>query len=458
MSVDFTTPKIRGASALITFLNPVFAAVRATFKLCARCDHLSHVESELIRLHGESYQVFVTPTTTTTTTTTTPTVVPESPDWISSTFTPSATSMSAETVYTGNRDHRYRYRVSGSTTDQYSDEDTSTGFSTHGLGLSGLISDTEYQIWPQSRDSSTGPWYDMAGPFSEATEALGGWVSIIDSDWQTTGIDRSTLSSDWTGDSGFVSDSGNTDAYKVVIPYDENYGVSKYIESLPAYSQDVEFRFRMLVPAGFGAYWKQQDANIKLPGLCGKVSTLNGGYGGSQGTHLDNIYRAPSARKQIQRPSSSYQDLALGKEKYWQGSTNGPKANNSQGVPKYNGDSKWDSANGSISGANIRSATEGGWVDIRQRMVMNTPNNADGAIYNYIDGLDGYIETGIEWVKPFPNWQQFMTDGKLVDWTSANEMMQVYRPWFDVYHGGGDKVTAGDLVLFFRDFQYKVNA
>ena len=382
--------------------------------------------------------------------------IPVSSDWISTTFGTNTSSLiDATTSYTVQRDHRYRYRENGTTTDLYTVEDTSTNFATHSLDVSGLSPDTTYQIWPQSRDDASSPWVDMAGPFTQSTSAapaVTSWTLINDSDWTTTGVNNSSISSDWTGSNGFVSDAGSTDGHRVRISQGDNYGVSKYFEGLPANSQDVEFRYRVFIPADYRSYWQTTDAHIKQSGICGKVSAENGGFGGSANTHLLPIYRAWSARGLLDRFF-----LRHGGEQYWQGSTNGPNGTNANGQDLYNGDAWWDSSNGTYSGG-AEELIAGQWNEVHQRIVMNTPNNADGAMYNYVNGNDGYIETGIEWVKPYPNWAADQSAGLISGWTSENEMLQIFRLWFDVYHGGSAKASAGDLYMFYRQFEYKVNA
>lgn len=288
-----------------------------------------------------------------------------------------------------------------------------------------------------------------------------GWQTIHDSNWTTlSAYSTKEYSTDFTGEADFLDDNGETDAYKVTVNQDTgqagaNYGATEIFE-LTGRPQEVEMKFKFFVPTTHSTYWASSDSNMKMPGLSGKASNLNGGYGGSQNSYLLKQYRAPSARLQLHRPDPTF-GLALGGEKYWQGSTNSADGGPTPGEGfRAFGDTFWVDDTDSASAAD--KVPVGQWIDVYQRMKINTPGNADGELEVMWNNKvsERTYETGIEWVTAFPGYEEFMEDNKLVAWQDAEEMFQIQRVWFDVYHGGNSKSTPGPLVLYFRDFQYQV--
>ncbi len=273
---------------------------------------------------------------------------------------------------------------------------------------------------------ATLPTYSFGGAYPICTVAPlpePDFIPIEASDW-SGGSSAATLqhSTDWSGVSGFLADNGATDAHLVSIGQDGNNGANE-VFNLPDGVKELISRYRIFIPAGQSS-WNAGDSNLKLPGPAGDVSAANGGYGGSQSSTRPHSDRAWSARQQLSRPDSH----AMGMELYWQGSSN------SSGGNEF-GDTEWYSGSGAIGGA--LALTPGTWSEVTVHIKMNDHNVPNGFIRTYLDGNLGFAKENFEWSK-------------------AEDMLNVDRFWFDVYHGGGAKVSPGNLNVFFRGFEYKI--
>ncbi len=168
---------------------------------------------------------------------------------------------------------------------------------------------------------------------------------------------------------------------------------------------------------------------MKLPGLAGPISSANGGFGGSQLSNRPNSDRAWSIRQLLHRPHSKYKSLAMGMEHYWQGSSHLSKGN-------YYGDPQWYKSDGQSINESL-AAVPGKWVEVKVHVKVNDHNVANGFLRTYLDGKPGYTKENFEWSK-------------------AADMLTINHLWFCVYHGGLAKKSDGQIVLFFRQFEYQI--
>ena len=249
------------------------------------------------------------------------------------------------------------------------------------------------------------------------------WTTVQDSDWGSSHPQSDVeYRASWSAP-GFVQDAGASDAWRVRVGQNENYGASEFVE-LAGRPKEVWMRYRVLIPTNSIQVWRASDGAIKMPGLAGDVSAANGGYGGSQNSNRPHSQRAWSARQLLSKPTN----YVYGMELYWQGSTN-----NNDG-DEY-GDTEWYSPNGSF-GAGL-SLTPGVWGEVEVRVRMNDVGQSNGFIETFLDGVPGYSKRNMEWTK-------------------AQDMLLVRRVWFQVYHGGSAKSSPGELSLYFRSFAYRI--
>ena len=279
------------------------------------------------------------------------------------------------------------------------------------------------------------PALAQPGPEVAAPQpAPDGWVSIDSDDWTDMHPEAAaTHADDWRGRHGFVPDDGATDAWGMHVDQGGAHMASQR-HALPPGTVEAELRYRILLPEGQERVWGAQDSNIKLPGLAGPVSAENGGYGGSRDTPLAHAMRAPSARQMLGRPGTGYDEYALGMELYGGFSENRSDDPGEHGR-KY-GETRWYSSSGS-SPNGARCLTPGRWAEVGVHVRVNTPGRADGLIRTTLDGEPGYEREGLRW-------------------TDNEGLAHLAWVWFNVYHGGSRKRTAGRLHLLLSGFAYRV--
>lgn len=307
-------------------------------------------------------------------------------------------------------------------------EFASHNYSIH--SVTALSPETSYtmRITPVGESSETVSFSTLVQSVSS-----GVFSAIPDNQWIVENSnDTSTLSSNWSSQNGFVSDGGSTDAWRVQVGQNDNYGGSRIWESMPTGTKELRFRYRVLFPSNYESFWKESDANMKMPGVTGPVSGANGGFGGSQNSSLAHDQRAWSLRQQTHRPHSSFTSLAMGMEVYWQGSSN---PGTSDPFDNEFGDTEWYSSSGAISGALALNA--GQWSEITIHVKMNDPGVANGEFFTFLNGEAGYSMTNFEWTK-------------------NTSFLNVTRLWMDTYHGGGSKGSSGTLSIFLRKFEVDI--
>ena len=354
-------------------------------------------------------------------------VVTESPDWIDTTFgEPLATSISAITVYEQDRDHRYRYRAAGSTVDQYSVEDTSTNHATHTLGLSGLIAETSYDIWPQSRDSSAGDWYDMAGPFNEVTAAVS--TSTAVQVFNSTNLVEINSDEDVTfastySDAGYTEPpSGPGEVMRTIVGAGDNRGSSRvgYLEGDDVIDAELSFEHLMLADG-------PTSGNFKWFGLAGE--TDGGGNGGQGGSDTDGT-NAWSARGEFNYTNTASSDwwLTTGSEIYHQ---------DDRALPSGFGQTVWNTTTGAISGPNPAKITLGIWDVWKQRVRVNDVGQYNGIVQWYKNDALVYERTNFRF-------------------SQVERHRRIHKFWAIVYHGGTANSTSNESRFYFANMRVNI--
>lgn len=329
----------------------------------------------------------------------------------------------------------------------------SNPFAAHTYTLTGLPADTTIYYRIDSGDASS-------AVLSFATSAVvAGPVAILPSDWSIEGGNEAVYASDYSSDPDFVNDGGATDAYRAVLTDVDQTAVDMRFD-LPGDPQEVRLKYRFLLPSSYSSVWQEQDLSLKIPGLTGDTGQLNGGQGGSQNSYLDIPYRAWSARGLLLKPNTTSPQFNLkpGSEVYYVDSTNTDTRTNPGGFNWQFGQSTYIAPNGAASSADPILVNQ--WNQIEHRVKMNTNGNADGEFEMILNGdtANRFIRTDINWLEDFPGYATLVANSQLgSEWTSADHLRRIHRAWFDVFHGGSsDKTTAGDLVMFFRDWNYEV--